>query len=157
MFSQPINSPKAPKAIGPYSPAIKLGDFVYLSGQIAIDPFSGNLVDGGIKEQTKRALDNMKAILEEMGLSFYHVVKTTVFLADINDFNDFNEVYATYFEPPYPARSAIGVAALPRGAKVEIEAVVIDTLAYEQQAAGCQGCSGCSDDSKGGGCECCGE
>lgn len=118
-----INTNQAPAAIGPYSQAIKVGNLVYTSGQIPIDPATGNFVEGGIKEQTRQSLTNIKAILEEAGLSMNNVVKTTVFLADMNDFADMNSVYAEFFSEPYPARSAVGVKTLPKGALVEIEVV----------------------------------
>ena len=144
MFNKAIKPEKGPKAIGPYSPAVKLGDFVYLSGQIPVDPETGNLVEGDIRQQTHQVFQNILTILEEMNLRFDHVVKTTVFLADMADFAAMNEVYAEYFEEPYPARSCIQVAALPKGAQVEIECLVIDTLRYENNCSGsCEGCSGC--------------
>jgi 2-iminobutanoate/2-iminopropanoate deaminase len=118
-----INTNQAPAAIGPYSQAIKVGNLVYTSGQIPINPATGNFVEGGIKEQTRQSLTNIKAILEETGLSMNNVVKTTVFLADMNDFADMNSVYAEFFSEPYPARSAVAVKTLPKGALVEIEVV----------------------------------
>ena len=118
-----ISTKKAPAAIGPYSQAIRLGNLVYTSGQIPIDPATGVLVEGGIKEQTRQSLTNVKAILEEAGISMSQVVKTTVFLADMNDFADMNAVYAEFFTEPYPARSAVAVKSLPKGASVEIEVV----------------------------------
>ena len=118
-----INTNQAPAAIGPYSQAIKVGNLVYTSGQIPINPATGNFVEGGIKEQTHQSLTNIKAILEEAGLSMNNVVKTTVFLADMNDFADMNSVYAEFFSEPYPARSAVAVKTLPKGALVEIEVV----------------------------------
>ena len=118
-----INTNQAPAAIGPYSQAIKVGNLVYTSGQIPINPATGNFVEGGIKEQTRQSLTNIKAILEEAGLSMNNVVKTTVFLVDMNDFADMNSVYAEFFSEPYPARSAVAVKTLPKGALVEIEVV----------------------------------
>lgn len=118
-----INTTKAPAAIGPYSQAIKVGNLVYTSGQIPIDPTTGAFVEGGIKEQTRQSLANIKAILAEAGLNMSNVVKTTVFLADMNDFADMNAVYAEFFMEPYPARSAVAVKTLPKGALVEIEVV----------------------------------
>ena len=118
-----INTNQAPADIGPYSQAIKVGNLVYTSGQIPINPATGNFVEGGIKEQTRQSLTNIKAILEEAGLSMNNVVKTTVFLADMNDFADMNSVYAEFFSEPYPARSAVAVKTLPKGALVEIEVV----------------------------------
>ena len=118
-----INTTKAPAAIGPYSQAIKVENLVYSSGQIPIDPTTGAFVEGGIKEQTRQSLANIKAILAEAGLNMSNVVKTTVFLADMNDFADMNAVYAEFFTEPYPARSAVAVKTLPKGALVEIEVV----------------------------------
>ncbi len=122
-MKQVISTSKAPAAIGPYSQAIQVGNLLYASGQIPIDPSTGSIVDGGIKEQTRQSLLNVQAILEEAGLSFANVVKTTVFLADISDFADMNGVYAEFFSEPYPARSAVAVKSLPKGALVEIEVV----------------------------------
>ena len=118
-----ISTQKAPAAIGPYSQAIKVGNLVYTSGQIPIEPATGNFVEGGIKEQTRQSLTNVQAILEEVGLTMGNVVKTTVFMADMNDFADMNTVYAEFFSEPYPARSAVAVKTLPKGALVEIEVV----------------------------------
>lgn len=118
-----ISTPKAPAAIGPYSQAIKVGNLVYTSGQIPIDPATGSFVEGGIKEQTRQSLLNVKAILEAAGLTMGNVVKTTVFMADMNDFADMNAIYAEFFTKPYPARSAVAVKTLPKGALVEIEVV----------------------------------
>ena len=118
-----ISTSKAPSAIGPYSQAIQVGNLVYTSGQIPIDPATGVFAEGGIKEQTRQALLNVKAILEETGLSMNDIVKTTVFMADMNDFADMNAVYAEFFTEPYPARSAVAVKTLPKGALVEIEVV----------------------------------
>ena len=118
-----ISTKKAPAAIGPYSQAIQIGNLVYTSGQIPIDPATGVFVEGGIKEQTRQSLTNVKAIMEEAGLSMSNVVKTTVFMADMNDFADMNAVYAEFFAEPYPARSAVAVKTLPKGALLEIEVV----------------------------------
>ena len=118
-----ISTTKAPSAIGPYSQAIQVGNIVYTSGQIPIDPATGVFVEGGIKEQTRQSLLNVKAILEEAGLTMVNVVKTTVFMADMNDFADMNAVYAEFFTESYPARSVIAVKNLPKGALVEIEVV----------------------------------
>ena len=118
-----INTKKAPAAIGPYSQAIRIGNLVYTSGQIPIDPATGVFVEGGIKEQTRQSLTNVKAILEEAGLSMSNVVKTTVFMADMGDFADMNSVYAEFFTEPYPARSAVAVKTLPKGSLVEIEVI----------------------------------
>ena len=118
-----ISTTKAPAAIGPYSQAIKVGNLVYTSGQIPIDPATGSFIEGGIKEQTRQSLNNVKAILEEAGMTMANVIKTTVFMADMNDFADMNAVYAEFFAEPYPARSAVAVKTLPKGALVEIEVV----------------------------------
>jgi len=118
-----ISTPKAPAAIGPYSQAIQVGSFVYTSGQLPIDPASGLFPEGGIKAQTRQSLTNIKAILEETGLSMSNVIKTTVFMADMNDFADMNAVYSEFFSESYPARSAVAVKTLPKGALVEIEVV----------------------------------
>ena len=118
-----ISTKAAPAAIGPYSQALKVGNLVYTSGQIPIDPATGNFVEGGIKEQTRQSLTNVQAILEEADLTMGDVVKTTVFMADMNDFAEMNTVYAEFFTEPYPARSAVAVKSLPKGALVEIEVV----------------------------------
>ena len=120
-----ISTTKAPSAIGPYSQAIQVGNLIYTSGQIPIDPATGVFAEGGIKEQTRQSLLNVKAILEEAGLTMNDVVKTTVFMADMNDFADMNAVYAEFFSEPYPSRSAVAVKTLPKGALVEIEVVAI--------------------------------
>ena len=118
-----ISTEKAPAAIGPYSQAIQVGNLVYTSGQIPIDPATGMIVKGGIKEQTLQSLTNVKAILEEVGLTMSNVLKTTVFMVDMGDFADMNSVYAEFFTEPYPARSAVAVKTLPKGALVEIEVI----------------------------------
>jgi 2-iminobutanoate/2-iminopropanoate deaminase len=114
-----------PKAIGPYSPAIKVGQVVYLSGSIPMDPVTGEMVTGDIVEQATRVLDNIGALLQAAGAEFRHVVKTTVFLADMNEFTAMNAVYATYFTAPYPARSTVQVARLPRDCRLEIEVIAV--------------------------------
>lgn len=118
-----ISTSKAPAAIGPYSQAIQVGNLVFASGQIPIDPATGSFVEGGVKEQARQSLTNVKTILDEAGLTLDNVVKTTVFLADMNDFADVNAVYAEFFAEPYPARSAVAVKILPKGALVEIEVI----------------------------------
>ena len=115
----------APKAIGPYSQGIRVNGFVFTAGQVALDPKTGELVAGGIAEQTTRALENLRAILSEAGTSLAQVVKTTVFLVDMADFAAMNEVYGRAFGTHRPARSTVAVAALPRGARVEIEAIAL--------------------------------
>ncbi len=118
-----ISTQNAPAAIGPYSQAIEVNGFVYASGQLPIDPATGAFPEGGVKEQTRQSLLNVKAILEEAGLALSNVVKTTVYLADMGDFEAMNEVYSQFFAQPFPARSAIAVKALPKGALVEVEVV----------------------------------
>jgi len=118
-----INTNKAPKAIGPYSQAIEANGLVITSGQLPIDPATGEFAPGGIKEQTRQSLTNAKAILEEAGISLANVMKTTVFLSDMNDFAAMNEVYAEFFNEPFPARSAIAVKTLPKNALVEVECI----------------------------------
>jgi 2-iminobutanoate/2-iminopropanoate deaminase len=118
-----IHSDKAPKALGPYSQAIKAGGLVFCSGQVPIDPATDAFVPGGIKEQTRQSLTNARNVLQAAGLDLSNVVKTTVFLADMDDFADMNSVYAEFFTPPYPARSAVAVKKLPKGALVEVECI----------------------------------
>ena len=120
-----IATTQAPAAIGPYSQAIEMGGIVYVSGQLPIDPSTGNFVEGGIKELTAQSLTNIKKILEQAGLSMNNVVKTCVFLANINDFAEMNEVYATFFEAPFPARSAMAVKTLPKNSRIEIECIAM--------------------------------
>lgn len=120
-----INTTSAPAAIGPYSQAIEANGFVFVSGQLPIDPATGAFAEGGIKELTRQSLTNMKAILSEVGLTMANVVKTTVFLADMADFAEMNEVYATFFEGVCPARSAVAVKTLPKEARVEIECIAV--------------------------------
>jgi 2-iminobutanoate/2-iminopropanoate deaminase len=120
---QAISSPGAPKAIGPYSPAIRAGQLLFVSGQVPIDPATGDLIDGDLRAQTRRVLDNIGALLEAGGLSFADVVRTTVFLADIGDFAVMNEVYASYFVAPAPARATVQVARLPKDARLEIDVI----------------------------------
>jgi 2-iminobutanoate/2-iminopropanoate deaminase len=120
-----IQTEHAPGAIGPYSQAIKAGDFVFASGQIPIDPQTGEFVAGGIREQTERALKNLAAVLEAAGTGLDQVVKTTVFLADMGDFAAMNEVYGRFFTDVPPARATVAAAGLPRDARVEIEAIAL--------------------------------
>ena len=121
-----ISTTKAPAAIGPYSQAIEANGFVYASGQLPIDPTTGQFPEGGIKEQTRQSLTNAQNILKEAGIDLSHVVKTTVFLSDIANFAAMNEVYAEFFQEPYPARSAFAVRDLPKGALVEIEMIAAE-------------------------------
>ena len=121
-----ISTTKAPAAIGPYSQAIEVNGFVFASGQIPIDPATGQFVEGGIKEQTRQSLTNAQNILKEAGTDLSHVVKTTVYLSDIANFAPMNEVYAQFFTEPFPARSAVAVKDLPKGALVEIEVIAVN-------------------------------
>lgn len=118
-----VQTDGAPGAIGPYSQAIRAGRLLFISGQIPLDPISGVLVEGGIREQTRRVMRSLAAILAASDISFDHVVRTTVFLADLRDFAEMNEVYASYFQEPAPARSTVQVAKLPKDARVEIDVI----------------------------------
>src|SRR5208282_1686053 len=120
---QIVKPAKSPAAIGPYSHAVRVGNLLFCAGQIPIDPATGNLISGDIKAQTGRVLENVKAILDDQNLTFANVVKSTVFLTDLANFAGMNEIYAKYFTENFPARSTIQVAALPKGASVEIEVV----------------------------------
>ncbi len=120
-----VKSDKAPAALGPYSVAVKAGHVVFTAGQLGIDPSSGNFVEGGIEAQTRQALENIKAVLEAAGTKMSKVVKTTVFLLDMNDFGAMNGVYGEYFTKKFPARSAVQVARLPKDGLVEIEAIAL--------------------------------
>ena len=120
-----INTAAAPAAIGPYSQAIEANGMVFVSGQLPIDPATGAFAEGGIKELTHQSLTNMRNILAEAGLTMDHVVKTTVFLAEMSDFAEMNEVYASFFEGVCPARSAVAVKTLPKDARVEIECIAV--------------------------------
>ena len=120
-----ISTEKAPAAIGPYSQAIVAGEMVFCSGQIPIDPATGAFVEGGIQEQTRRVLRNASEVLQAAGTDLAHVVKTTVFLSDMSNFAAMNEVYAQFFSAPFPARSAVAVKELPKGALVEIEVLAV--------------------------------
>jgi 2-iminobutanoate/2-iminopropanoate deaminase len=118
-----VSTGSAPKALGPYSQAIRAGQFLFVSGQVPIDPATGEMVPGGVSEQTRRALQNIGQILEAGGSSFSQVVRTTVYLADLSDFAAMNEVYATFFTAPQPARSTIQAARLPRDSKIEVDVI----------------------------------
>ena len=118
-----IGSARAPKAIGPYSSALRSGQLLFISGQVPADPATGALVEGGIEAQTRRVLENIKALLAEAHLTLDHVVRTTVFLADMDDFTAMNAAYRSYFSEPFPARSTIQAARLPRNARIEIDAI----------------------------------
>jgi 2-iminobutanoate/2-iminopropanoate deaminase len=118
-----VHTDRGPKPIGPYSQAVKASGFIYLSGQVALDPKTGDLIGGDIRQQTERTLENIKGVLEAAGTNLHHVVKTTVFLKDLNDFAAMNEVYARYFSAAPPARSTVQVARLPKDALLEIEVI----------------------------------
>ncbi len=118
-----VSSPDAPKAIGPYSQAVRAGQLLFVSGQVPLDPATGQIVQGDIAAQTRRVFDNLGAVLKAGGRSFADVVRTTVFLADMNDFAAVNEVYGQYFSEPYPARATVQGARLPKDARVEIDLI----------------------------------
>jgi 2-iminobutanoate/2-iminopropanoate deaminase len=120
-----INTQNAPAAIGPYSQAIEAGDLIFVSGQLGLDPRSGKLVEGGIEAETKQALENVKAVLLAAASSLAKVVKTDVYLADMNDFAKMNEIYAGYFVEPYPARATVAVKTLPKNGHVEISVIAV--------------------------------
>ena len=120
-----VTAAGAAKAIGPYSPALKVGNLLFLSGSIPLDPISGQLVAGGIAEQTTRVMENIKALLEAAGTSFNHVARTTVFMVDLGEFAAMNEIYSSYFTAPYPARSTVQVVKLPRDVRVEIDLIAV--------------------------------
>ena len=124
-MKQAFSSPGAPKAIGPYSSALRAGQLFFVSGQVPFDPATGVMVDGDIAAQTTRVLQNVGALLEAGGLTLADVVRTTVFLADMNDFAAMNDVYRTFFSEPYPARSTVQAARLPRDARIEIDAIAM--------------------------------
>ena len=118
-----VATERAPRAIGPYSQAVKAGDFLFLSGQIPLDPETGQVVTGDISAQTRRVMDNLQAVLAAAGISLDAVVRTTIYLADLGDFATVNEVYGSYFASPAPARSTVQVARLPRDARIEVDAI----------------------------------
>jgi 2-iminobutanoate/2-iminopropanoate deaminase len=120
---QAFSTARAPKAIGPYSQAIRVGQLLFLSGQVALDPSTGQMLGGDAAAQTRRVMDNLAAVLEAAGLSFADVARTTIYLADMADFTTVNEVYGSYFSEPFPARATVQVARLPRDARVEIDAI----------------------------------
>jgi 2-iminobutanoate/2-iminopropanoate deaminase len=120
-----ISTNEAPAAVGPYSQAVRVGSMIFCAGQIPLDPKSGQIVSQEISEQTRRVLDNITAVLKAEGLTFENIVKTTIFLTDLGDFQKVNEIYASYFKQQPPARSTIQVSALPKGARVEIEAIAV--------------------------------
>jgi 2-iminobutanoate/2-iminopropanoate deaminase len=125
MNKQIIHTDLAPKAVGPYSQAVMTGNFLFCSGQIAIDPSNNEVLKVSVKDQTHRVMKNIEAVLKQAELNFGHIVKTTIFVTDMNDFATINEVYASYLQAPYPARSTVGVSALPKGVNVEIEVVAL--------------------------------
>ena len=116
----------APKAIGPYAQAVRVGQWLFVSGQIGLDPVSGEMVAGGVVAEAERVLDNLRAVLAAAGLTVEHVVRTTIYLVDLADFALVNEIYGRVFTAPFPARATVGVAGLPRGARVEIDAIAIE-------------------------------
>ena len=120
-----VTAQGAAKAIGPYSPALKVGNLLFLSGSIPLDPVSGQLVEGGIVEQTRRVMENIKALLAAAGADFSNVARTTVFMVDLGEFAPMNEVYASYFTAPFPARSTVQVVKLPRDVRVEIDVIAV--------------------------------
>ncbi len=120
-----VTAAGAAKAIGPYSPALKVGHLLFLSGSIPLDPTSGQIIEGGIAEQTKRVMENIKALLEAAGASFHHVARTTVFMVDLGEFATMNEIYSSYFTAPYPARSTVQVVKLPKDVRVEIDVIAV--------------------------------
>jgi 2-iminobutanoate/2-iminopropanoate deaminase len=122
-MKQAIETRSAPSALGPYSQAIEDGDWLFCSGQIGIEPSSGRLLEGGVEAETRRALENLRGVLDAAGLGFQDVVKTTLFMTDLRNFEVVNRIYGEHFGAPYPARSTVQVAALPRGAQIEIEAI----------------------------------
>jgi 2-iminobutanoate/2-iminopropanoate deaminase len=122
---QAIFSPGAPKAIGPYSPALQADPFLFISGQVPFDPQTGIMIEGDISAQTRQVLQNIGALLKSGRMSYGHVVRTTVFLADMDDFAAMNDVYRTFFDEPYPARSTVQAARLPRDARIEIDVIAM--------------------------------
>ena len=125
-----VVSEKAPPAQGPYSQAVQVGSWIYVSGQIAADPVSGSIAGGGVRQQTEAAIRNVGKVLAGAGLGFESIIKTTVFMTDLRAFDEMNEVYARFFTPPAPARTTVQVSALPRGALIEIEAVAYKVLEH---------------------------
>lgn len=125
MAREAITSASAAPAIGPYSPALRVGNLLFLSGQIPLDPATGQIVEGDIRAQARRVLDNIGGLLQAAGADFSHVARTTIFLADMGDFAAVNEVYASYFSAPYPARATVEVARLPKDVRIEIDAIAV--------------------------------
>ena len=125
MNKQIIHTDHAPKAVGPYSQAVMVGDMLFCSGQIAIDPKTNEVMKVSVKDQTHQVMKNIEAVLKQASLNFGSIVKTTIFVTDMNDFATVNEVYSSYLQAPYPARSTVGVAALPKGVNVEISVIAV--------------------------------
>ncbi len=125
MIKEEVKTPRAPRAIGPYSQAVKIGRYVFLSGQIPIDPATGELVEGGIAQQTLQVLRNLMAVAEKSGATANDIVKTTIYLTDLMLFESVNEVYSSFFTPPFPARATVGVSGLPKGVAIEIDAIAV--------------------------------
>lgn len=123
MGKEAVLSSDAPAPIGPYSQAVRVGNWVFVSGQIPVDPSTGEIVPGGITAQTRQVLQNLQAVLNAVGASLDHVVKTTIYMTNLGEFAEMNAIYETYFRPPYPARATVQVSALPRHALIEIEAI----------------------------------
>lgn len=123
-MKQTLSTPSAPAALGPYSHMVQSGNWIYMSGQIPIDPSTGEIVAGGIEAQTQRILDTIESLLADVGLTTDHIVKTTIFLADMANFSAVNEIYAQRFRAPYPARATVEVSGLPKGVQIEIDAVI---------------------------------
>ncbi|OGG15409.1 hypothetical protein A3D77_07770 [Candidatus Gottesmanbacteria bacterium RIFCSPHIGHO2_02_FULL_39_11] len=136
---QEIITPNAPQAIGPYSQGVVIGDLVFVSGQIPINPKTKEIVKGDISKQTKQVLENIKSILEDAGSGMESVLKTTVYMTDLSKFSDMNKVYETYFEKPFPARATVQVAVLPKGSPIEIECIAYIKRMKDE---GCDGCGG---------------
>ena len=128
MSKKVINTEKAPAPIGPYNQSVMAGGFLFISGQTAIDPATGNMVSGDIKAETHQCMKNLEAILDEAKLTFEHVVKTTIFIADMNLFAEVNEIYGSYFKGDFPARETVAVKGLPKGANVEISMIAVERL-----------------------------
>lgn len=120
-----IQTDKAPAPIGPYSQAVQAGNMLFISGQIAIDPATNLLISGGIKEETKQVMNNLEAVLKTAGFSFEHIVKTSIFLSDMNHFSDVNEIYGSYFHSDFPARETVAVLGLPKNVNVEISVIAV--------------------------------
>ena len=125
MDKKVVSTAQAPEAIGPYSQAVEAGGVLYCSGQVPLDPASGELVEGSVADQTRRCLENLRAVVDEGGSSFGRVVKVTAYLTDMNDFQEFNGVYGEFFDQDPPARATVGVAALPKGARVEVDCIAL--------------------------------